>query len=325
MYSLIVKGTEYFMPIEIKSREFEFTFSESSAGSNLEVEDTPSDPDKLAADVKKIKALVAFKRPARAAPAVPRGPEKSGPVLKHIPLHDMEGFWWVSIILSIWREVQGGSYSDTRSKNEAAHFRAFANEAFESLIARRGIMTDNHTFRNAMSFLHPDLKVVGSELEKARVVLNKAFREAETDLTVIKPTVSDDVYYKFIRAYRAIALYLSREGDFDLAPLNATFLKKQEDPNPPLAGLSLDSRKAQLGKRRRADAHSEDALDTATNDADAALTASTSAKRLKHRDDDSVVSQSKQEDNRDRGPVIADASQSKDSATNVSGETPEEA
>lgn len=309
------------MPIEIASRDFEFTGgSEGEQNAVSGTEDT-AQPSEVGG---RLMDKVADKRRSGTPEAVAPRPAMTGPVLKHIPLHDLEGFWWVSIILSIWRGVKGVQYAaNSQSQAEADTFRRFANDMFTNSDIRRKIMTNNYTFKNATRLLHRYFHVAGRELENARSVLTKAFRAAESDLSAIKCTVPNNVYSDFILAYEAIGFDLIKGGDFDLAPMNATFLKKQEDPNPPLAGLSLDSRKAQLGKRRRTDTHFEDALDIAANDADAALTASTSAKRLKHRDDDSVLSQSKQED--DKGPAIADADQGKDSATNVSGEASEEA
>lgn len=318
------KGTEYFMPIEIASRAFAFTGGsdgEQIAAPEMEniAQLSESEADEYLRD------LAPHKRQSQAADAVDRKPSTTGPVLRYIPLHDMEGFWWVSLILSIWRAVQDSNAAgaDPQSKAEAQSFRRFAHDMFNNIMTRHRIMTDNYTFKNAIELLHPHLKVAGSQLEKARRILRDAYRAAEFDLTAIKTTVPDDVYSQFIRVYQAIALDLSREGDFDLVPINATFLKKQEEQNPPLAGLSLDSRKAQLGKRTRADAHFEDALDRAAGDADAALTASTSAKRMKQRDEDSVVSQSKHED--DEGLATRDTDGGKGSVVNVSGDVSEEA
>lgn len=309
------------MPIEIKSRAFAFTSSsidEESIDFETQINNAPTDSEESLTDT------VVPKRLSDEDDVGVDIPETTVPVLRHIPLHDMEGFWWVSIILSVWRAVQGAKYKNVHSQARAESFRRFAHDMFADTATRRNVMIDNYTFNTAIRLLHPHLRVAGSQLELARRVLNKAYRVAESDLNAIKTTVPDSVYSSFIRAYKAIALDLKKQGDFDLTPMNATFLNIPEEPNPPLAGLSLDSRKAQLGKRTRTDAHLEDALDTAANDADTALTASTSAKRMKqHRDEDTVVSPSQQAD--DEGSVIRDTDGGEGSATDVLGDKSEEA
>lgn len=290
-HSPSTKGTEYFMPIEITSRDFEFTCG--SVGEQSAVRETANTPQPSKVGGR-LKDLVADKRRSGTPEVVASRPAMTGPVLRHIPLHDLEGFWWVSIILSIWRGVQVVKYAtNSQSKAQADSFRRFANDMFTNSDIRRKVLTNNYTFKNATRLLHRYFQVAGSKLENARSVLNKAFRAAESDLTAIKSTVSDSVYSQFICAYEIIALDLVQEGDFDLAPMKWTFLNQHQDSNPPLASLSLYSHTASLGNRMRDDSDIDFgcslSVDTPANGADVGSSASRTAKRTKRDHEESAV------------------------------------
>lgn len=210
-----------------------------------------------------------------------RLPYTRGLVVRHIPLHDLEGFWWVSLVNSIRRTVQGIKHS-ADSKDQAKRLRGLVEEMLRDNNVRRSVMTDNDTFKDAIALLPPQLQVAGSKLEEARRVLTQAYRAAESDRTNIKSAVPEDVYSHFIGAYKAIALDLGEKGDFDLTSGTVNYVIEQDDPNRPRASLSLDSLRAQLGKRTRGDAYLDDVPGTTANDADARSMTSRSAKRMKH-------------------------------------------
>lgn len=226
------------MPVEIKSQEYEFEPTPSMASN--------SEPEEDTATVTETVVLRAFKRPAPKSrvrpPAAPVVRPKTTP--KYNPIHDLEGFWWTTLMVTVYRKIQG-------TDNSSQAFRHFMQLIFQDFAARGKVMTKPGHFKGRVEGICPDLAFVSKSMEAARILLVKAYTAAETNITTIDHTAADGIYSAFQKVYTDILAELEKTGDIELEPLRASFVKPQEELVPALNGLSLDSRKEQLGKRSR--------------------------------------------------------------------------
>lgn len=222
------------MPVEIKSQEYEF-------------EPTPSMPfERTGGRVTGNVPMRARRKPALmqrvSPPADPVVMPNTTP--KYNPIHDLEGFWWTTLMVTIYRKMGG-------TDNSSPAFRNFMQLIFQDFSARTKVMTKAGHFRGRVQGICPNLAFVAKYMETARSLLVEAYTAAEINISTIDHTVADGIYSEFLKVYTDIVDQLEITGDIELEPLRASFVKPQEELAPALNGLSLDSRKEQLGKRSR--------------------------------------------------------------------------
>lgn len=268
------------MPIEMQSQTFLFNrIAPGNVG-----KDRVADAQRL------IKAKASLMAPETGKRRAPDRLHKSVTlpidevIPKHIPLHDLEAFWWVSVVLSIRRELEGAVY-DPQERAAAYAFHLFARNLLEDFETRRGVMTSNDVFKHNIAGLHPYLRVAGKKLEVARELLRCAYQAAEANIAAVDCTTANNIYGRFIEAYGDIHADMSANGDFDFKNLGSTFLKQPAETILPLASLSLDSR---TRKRTRLDSHDDNPFvineeEEVGHDKD-----STAAKRARRDDSDSA-------------------------------------
>ncbi len=100
---------------------------------------------------------------------------------RYNPLHDLESLWWIAVYFIFTTEVKNYANMDEKGKARQRRLDEHVLKLFCNFTHRKLDMMDswNERFSTRCQSLHPSIRPIGEDLERARILLATTYRQCE--------------------------------------------------------------------------------------------------------------------------------------------------